>query len=60
MKWFKGDLTADLTFRLGKFVGKGPAFWVNLQNAYGLDWALSLPGDKLVKYSWESVVCKAG
>ena len=34
-------ITADTSIRLGKYFGQGPAFWLNLQAAYGIRKALA-------------------
>lgn len=34
-------VTADVALRLGRFFGQSPQFWLNLQNRYDLDHALS-------------------
>ena len=43
----KRPITADLALRLGKALHQSPAYWINLQTAYGLATAQREVGRKL-------------
>ncbi len=48
MRLFRvSKVTADTAFRLARYFGMSPQFWLGLQAEYDLDMALDLLGEKL-------------
>jgi antitoxin HigA-1 len=43
----KRAITADTALRLGRWLGTGPRFWMNLQQAFDLDLAVQQIGDEI-------------
>jgi addiction module HigA family antidote len=43
----KRNITADTALRLGRWFGTGPQLWLNLQQAYDLDFARQQLGEEL-------------
>ena len=43
----KRNITADTALRLGRWFGTGPQLWLNLQQAYDLDFLRQQLGEEL-------------